>query len=334
MKNIVNIQIHGQARNYLAETGDLELVQGDKIIVEDSHGLAFARVLDPPYKMPDEFAQQETIKILRQASKEDSAHFESNCQLEKEAVAIARERIQKHELEMNLVSSYYPFDNNKLLFYFTADGRVDFRELVRDLASIFHTRIELRQIGVRDEAGMIGGLGVCGRELCCASFLKCFQPVSIRMAKDQNLSMNPTKISGACGRLLCCLNYEQEAYVSAAERLPGRNAKVRYQGETGIVESVDLLREKLRVKFDREDEAEIKELALEEVEILFDPNNKKGEAKADTKGESKNKKPEIDKKASEDAKERKNLPIKKVRKNPKGRLKSRQKKNKSEADKQ
>lgn len=277
MRNLVNIQLHGQSRYYQADAHDLSLQQGDSVIVEDENGQAFAQVMDPPYQLPSNIYQEEPLSIIREACEEDLKHFADNNIQEKEALAIAKERIAGHNLEMNLVSAYVPFDNNKLLFYFTADGRIDFRELVRDLASIFHTRIELRQIGVRDEAGMIGGLGVCGRELCCASFLQGFQPVSIRMAKDQNLSMNPSKISGSCGRLLCCLNYEQEAYVSAAERLPSKNSKVRYKGEVGTVESVNLLKETLQIKFDREDEAERMELKIGEVRVIHDPSKKKSE---------------------------------------------------------
>ena len=279
MKNLVNVQLHGQSRYYQADARDLTLQQGDGIIVEDDNGLAFAHVMDPPYQLPENICQREPLQIIREASEEDYKHFEENSQEEKEALVIAKERVASHDLDMNLVSAYLPFGNNKLLFYFTADGRIDFRELVRDLASIFHTRIELRQIGVRDEAGMIGGLGVCGRELCCATFLQGFQPVSIRMAKDQNLSMNPSKISGSCGRLLCCLNYEQEAYVSAADRLPTRNSKVRYEGEIGTVESVNLLKETLQVRFDRDDEDERMELKVDEVQIIHDPAKKKCDAK-------------------------------------------------------
>ncbi|HHU07873.1 MAG TPA: stage 0 sporulation family protein [Clostridiaceae bacterium] len=275
MKDLVNIQLHGQSRYYQADARDLVLQQGSNVIVEDDNGQAFAEVMDPPYKLPKAIYQEEPLQIIREANEEDLKHFEENSIQETDALTIAKERVANHGLEMNLVSAYLPFDNNKLLFYFTADGRIDFRELVRDLASIFHTRIELRQIGVRDEAGMIGGLGVCGRELCCASFLHDFQPVSIRMAKDQNLSMNPSKISGSCGRLLCCLNYEQEAYVNAAERLPARNSKIRYKGEVGTVESVNLLKETLQVRFEREDEAERIELKVSEVRVLHDPSRKK-----------------------------------------------------------
>ncbi|HHV42132.1 MAG TPA: stage 0 sporulation family protein [Clostridiaceae bacterium] len=278
MNNLVSVQLHGQARYYQAGAGDLILKQGDAVIVEDEQGTAFAYVMVPPYKIDTGILKHEPMKILRQATAEDFSHFEDNCRQETEALKIAKERVEHHGLEMHLISAYYPFDNHKLLFYFTADGRIDFRELVRDLASIFHTRIELRQIGVRDEAGMIGGLGVCGRELCCSSFLKSFLPVSIRMAKDQNLSMNPAKISGACGRLLCCLNYEQEAYLNAAQRLPGKNAKIRYQGEIGIIESVNLLKETVQVKFDREDEPVILQLKVVEIDVISDPSKKKQEA--------------------------------------------------------
>jgi cell fate regulator YaaT (PSP1 superfamily) len=190
--------------------------------------------------------------VLRLASDEDLTHFEENKLRETEAIDIARERIAHYELDMFLVDAEIRFDNKKITFFFTADGRIDFRELVRDLASIFRTRIELRQIGVRDEASMVGGLAVCGRELCCSTFLKDFNPVSIRLAKDQNLSMNPGKISGLCGRLLCCLNFEHEAYVDARKRLPKKNAHVMTPEGPGVVENVDLLKEEVSVRLDHE----------------------------------------------------------------------------------
>ena len=286
MIRIVNVQLHGRSRYYQADAGDLDLKQGDAVIVEDEQGTAFAYTMMSPYQIAAEIYREQPLKILRLATDDDRAQFETNCADEKEALKIACERVADHELEMNLVSAYYPFDRHKLLFYFTADGRIDFRELVRDLASIFHTRIELRQIGVRDEAGMIGGLGVCGRELCCASFLQTFSPVSIRMAKDQSLSMNPAKISGSCGRLLCCLNYEQEAYVSAARALPGKNSKIRYQGETGNVESVNLLKETLQVRFERSDGPAIVELKAAEVDVIFDSSKQKSEAQKAQKMEA------------------------------------------------
>ncbi|MDI9461750.1 MAG: PSP1 domain-containing protein [Saccharofermentanales bacterium] len=278
MIRIVNVQLHGRSRYYQADAGDLDLKPGDAVIVEDEQGTAFAYTMISPYQIASEIYQEQPLKIVRPATADDRAQFDTNCEDEKEALQIACERVESHELEMNLISAYYPFDRHKLLFYFTADGRIDFRELVRDLAAIFHTRIELRQIGVRDEAGMIGGLGVCGRELCCASFLKSFSPVSIRMAKDQSLSMNPAKISGSCGRLLCCLNYEQEAYVSAARDLPSKNSKIRYQSETGNVESVNLLKETLQVRFERSDGPAVVELKAAEVDVIYDPGKQKSEA--------------------------------------------------------
>ncbi len=286
MIRIVNVQLHGRSRYYQADAGDLDLKPGDAVIVEDEQGAAFAYTMILPYQIASGIYQEQPLKILRPATADDKAQFDTNCEDEKEALKIACERVECHGLEMDLISAYYPFDRHKLLFYFTADGRIDFRELVRDLAAIFHTRIELRQIGVRDEAGMIGGLGVCGRELCCASFLKNFSPVSIRMAKDQSLSMNPAKISGSCGRLLCCLNYEQEAYVSAARNLPGKNSKIRYQEETGNVESVNLLKETLQVRFERSDGPVIVELKAAEVDVIYDPGKQKSEAQKTQKMEA------------------------------------------------
>jgi len=225
-------------------------------------------VSDNPQDVPKSNLKSPLKDVLRLASKEDLQHFEDNKILEAEAAEIARERIANYELEMSLVDVEYRFDNRKITFYFTADGRVDFRELVRDLASVFRTRIELRQIGVRDEACMIGGLAVCGRELCCSTFLKEFKPVSIRMAKDQNLSMNPSKISGACGRLLCCLNYEHEAYVDARKRIPRKNARVMTPEGPGIVEDINLLKEEVNVRLDRETDSAVAAFPASQLEVI------------------------------------------------------------------
>jgi len=206
--------------------------------------------------------------IIRFADDEDNQRYEEKKRREKEAFALCQEKVESRGLKMNLVEAEYSFDGKKLVFYFTADGRVDFRELVKDLAAVFRTRIELRQIGVRDQARMIGGLGLCGRELCCCSFLNDFVPVSIKMAKEQGLSMNPTKISGACGRLMCCLKYEQEAYEDAHARLPKQGDVVMIPQGKGTVVTVDLLREKITVRLEEDDGADLVTVFATESEVL------------------------------------------------------------------
>jgi cell fate regulator YaaT (PSP1 superfamily) len=212
--------------------------------------------------------------VLRLADHEDLKRYEEKKKREKEAFVLCQEKVASRGLKMNLVDAEYSFDGKKLVFYFTADGRVDFRELVKDLAAVFRTRIELRQIGVRDQAKMVGGLGLCGRELCCCAFLNDFVPVSIKMAKEQGLSMNPTKISGACGRLMCCLKYEQEAYEDAHSRLPKQGDVVMIAAGRGTVVSVDLLREKVTVRLDNEDEPDLVTVPGEEAEILSNKGKK------------------------------------------------------------
>ncbi len=265
---IVGVRLRGRGKTYHFSPAGLTLENGNYVIVETSQGMEMGIVSDNPQDVPKSNLKSPLKDVLRLASKEDLQHFEDNKILEAEAAEIARERIANYELEMSLVDVEYRFDNRKITFYFTADGRVDFRELVRDLASVFRTRIELRQIGVRDEACMIGGLAVCGRELCCSTFLKEFKPVSIRMAKDQNLSMNPSKISGACGRLLCCLNYEHEAYVDARKRMPRKNARVMTPEGPGIVEDINLLKEEVNVRLDRETDSAVAAFPASQLEVI------------------------------------------------------------------
>jgi len=254
---LVGVRLHGRGKVYHFSPGDLTIRRGDHVIVETSQGIEMGVVADRPQYLPKSAVKVPLKKVLRPASNDDLMHYEENKLLEKEALVKARERVEAHGLDMSLVSVEYRFDNRKITFFFTSDGRVDFRELVRDLASIFRARIELRQIGVRDEACMVGGLGICGRELCCNTFLHEFRPVSIRMAKDQNLSMNPSKISGTCGRLLCCLNYEHHAYVDARKRMPSRNARVMTPSGRGTVESVNLLKEEVTVRLERNGEQDV-----------------------------------------------------------------------------
>ena len=217
-------------------------------------------------------------EVIRIATPKDDAREESNRKKEKEAFEICQKKIRAHNLEMKLIDAEYTFDNNKMLFYFTADGRIDFRELVKDLAAVFKTRIELRQIGVRDETKIVGGIGICGRPLCCASYLSEFIPVSIKMAKEQNLSLNPTKISGVCGRLMCCLKNEQETYEYLNRKLPGIGDIVTMpDGMKGEVSSVNVLRQLVKVLVDVNDEKELREYPVEE--LKFKPKHKKEKGK-------------------------------------------------------
>ena len=214
-------------------------------------------------------AERKHAEEVRKATEQDTATYQKNLSLEKEAAVICQEKIRKHNLDMKLIDAEYTFDNSKILFYFTADGRVDFRELVRDLASVFRTRIELRQIGVRDETKIIGGYGICGRKLCCQAYLSDFVPVSIKMAKEQNLSLNPTKISGACGRLMCCLKYEEETYEELNKNLPRQGDEVRgSDGLVGEVESVNVLRQTVRILVEVDNEKEYHEYGVDDITIV------------------------------------------------------------------
>lgn len=249
MKNVVGIQFRKLGKIYFFDAGKWKLQIQDHVIVETANGEEYAEVATVPKLMKEESLVAPLKPVIRKATYKDEKHYEENKKKEKEAFAIALEKIKGRNLEMNLTEVEYRFDNSKIVFYFTAEGRVDFRELVKDLASIFRTRIELRQIGVRDEVKRIGGNGICGRELCCCSFLNNFDAVSIKMAKEQNLSLNPAKISGACGRLMCCLRYEQEAYEEKLKKLPKVGAIVKTEEGEGVVDSVETLKEQIRVKF-------------------------------------------------------------------------------------
>ena len=231
-------------------SGEERLNLGEKVIVETARGVECGSVVIANRKVDDSQIVAPLKPIIRRATESDLAQLEENARKEKEAFQICLEKIAQHKLQMNLVDVEYTFDNNKVLFYFTADGRIDFRELVKDLAAIFRTRIELRQIGVRDEAKMLGGLGICGRPFCCSSFLGDFQPVSIKMAKEQGLSLNPTKISGACGRLMCCLKYEQDAYESLIRITPKVGSLVQTPDGRGVVVEANLLTGMLKVAMD------------------------------------------------------------------------------------
>ena len=250
MTEVISVRFRGGCKNYYFDPKGVQVKMGDQVIVETAQGPEFATCTEGNHEVDDESIVKPLCAMLRTATENDRRTVEYNKKRENEAFDICEKKIADHGLEMKLVNVSASFDGNKIIFYFTADGRVDFRELVRDLASVFRARIELRQIGVRDEAKMIGGLGICGRPFCCSQFLDGFLPVSIKMAKTQNLSLNPTKISGTCGRLMCCLKYEQNAYEDAAKRMPKVESFVQTPDGPGNVKSVDLLRETMKVSLD------------------------------------------------------------------------------------
>ena len=250
MATVVGVRFKTVGKVYYFDPAGEDYPLGSRVIVETSRGIECGEVAMKSREVPDDSVVKPLKTVIRAATPEDLARLEENHRKEQSAAEICREKILKHGLEMKLVNVEYTFDGSKILFYFTADGRVDFRELVKDLASVFRTRIELRQIGVRDEAKMLGGLGICGRPFCCAQFLDEFQPVSIKMAKTQNLSLNPTKISGTCGRLMCCLKYEQEAYEDLVKHTPKQESFVETPDGAGTVSSVNLLRQQVQVRLD------------------------------------------------------------------------------------
>ncbi len=273
MVKVVGVRFKRAGKIYYFDPGEFNIELNENVIVETARGIEFGLVVVPNTDVPEEQIVAPLKKVIRVADEEDKKHFEENSRKEKEAFDICLQKINDHKLEMKLIDVEYTFDNNKVLFYFTADGRVDFRELVKDLASVFRTRIELRQIGVRDEAKMMGGLGVCGRVLCCNAFLGDFQPVSIKMAKEQGLSLNPTKISGACGRLMCCLKYEQDAYEEIITRVPKEGAIVETPDGQGIVMGISLLKELIKVKLDKGNETDLKIYNASQVKIIKDVVN-------------------------------------------------------------
>ena len=250
MTEVISVRFRGGSKTYFFDPRGIQVRTGDSVIVQTAQGLEFASCTQGNHEVEDSAIVKPLSAMARRATENDFRVMEYNRKREREAFHICEGKIADHGLEMKLVNVSVGFDSNKIVFYFTADGRVDFRELVRDLASVFRARIELRQIGVRDEAKMIGGLGICGRPFCCSQFLDGFLPVSIKMAKTQNLSLNPTKISGTCGRLMCCLKYEQNAYEDAARRMPKVESFVQTPDGPGNVKSVELLRELVKVSLD------------------------------------------------------------------------------------
>ncbi len=268
MKNIIGVRFKKQGKIYFFDSGNIEIAPKDKVIVETSMGQELGEVVVNKRQFPDYKLNTQIKKIIRKADKKDLKHYEENKKKEKEAFKICKDKIKKYKLNMNLTDVEYKFDNSKILFYFTADGRIDFRDLVKDLASIFKTRIELRQIGVRDEVKRIGGNGICGRELCCCSHLSNFETVSIKMAKEQNLSLNPTKISGNCGRLMCCLKYEQDVYEEKLKKLPKVGAIVKTADGEGKVDSIETLKEIVKVKFKDGDDYFYKKYNASDIKII------------------------------------------------------------------
>ena len=274
MIKVIGVRFRQAGKIYNFSPADFQVKVGDHVIVETARGIEYGSVVQGIREVADDKVIMPLKSVIRIATEEDDKKAIENNEKEKKAFKICKEKIAKHGLEMKLIETEYTFDNNKVLFYFTADGRIDFRELVKDLASVFKTRIELRQVGVRDETKMLGGIGICGRPLCCNTYLSEFIPVSIKMAKEQSLSLNPTKISGICGRLMCCLKNEQEAYEELNSNLPDIGEKVKtFDGFKGEVVSVNVLRQKVKIVVEVDDEREIKEYAIDE--LKFNPKKKK-----------------------------------------------------------
>ena len=274
MIKIVGVRFRSAGKIYYFDPAGYDMIVGTHVIVETARGVEYGTVMIEPREVDEDKVVQPLKPVIRVATPADEKQEQRNKEKEKEAFKICLEKIAKHKLEMKLVEAEYTFDNNKLLFYFTADGRIDFRELVKDLAAVFRTRIELRQIGVRDETKILGGIGICGRELCCKSYLSEFAPVSIKMAKEQNLSLNPTKISGVCGRLMCCLKNEEETYEYLNSRLPNIGDMVTTpEGLKGEVQSVNVLRQLVKVIVEVNDEKELHEYKVKESK--FKPRRRK-----------------------------------------------------------
>jgi len=275
MIKVIGVRFRTAGKIYFFDPLSFEIKRGDHVIVETARGIEYGTVVSGVHEVEDDKVIQPLKPVLRIANERDNAQELANKEKEREAFKVCLEKIRKHELDMKLIDAEYTFDNNKVLFYFTADGRIDFRELVKDLASVFKTRIELRQIGVRDETKIVGGIGICGRPLCCHSYLSDFIPVSIKMAKEQNLSLNPTKISGVCGRLMCCLKNEEETYEELNRRLPGIGDFVTTEdGLKGEVQSVNVLRQTVKVVVDVNDEKEIRDYEVDKLRFKRRHNKK------------------------------------------------------------
>ena len=268
MVKIIGVRFRNVGKIYYFNPKSFQMKPGDHVIVETARGVEYGTVVLGPKEVDDRQVVQPLKDVIRMATQKDDAKEESNRKKEKEAYQVCVKKIRAHQLEMKLIDVEYTFDNNKILFYFTADGRIDFRELVKDLAAIFKTRIELRQIGVRDETKILGGIGICGRPLCCHTYLSEFAPVSIKMAKEQNLSLNPTKISGVCGRLMCCLKNEQETYEYLNSRMPHVGDRVTTSdGLKGEVQNVNVLRQLVKVIVDTGEEKEVREYPVQQLKF-------------------------------------------------------------------
>ncbi|EXG84282.1 MULTISPECIES: PSP1 domain-containing protein [Lacrimispora] len=277
MIKVIGVRFRNAGKIYYFDPMSLEVRTGDHVIVETARGVEYGYVVLGCREVEDDKVVQPLKPVIRMATKADDEVEKRNHEKEKEAFKICKEKIRKHGLQMKLIDAEYTFDNNKVLFYFTADGRIDFRELVKDLASVFKTRIELRQVGVRDETKIVGGIGICGRTLCCHSYLSEFIPVSIKMAKEQNLSLNPTKISGVCGRLMCCLKNEEETYEELNSKLPNVGDFVTTDdGLKGEVHSVSVLRQLVKVVVTIKDEKEIREYRVDQ--LKFKPRRRREKA--------------------------------------------------------
>ena len=277
MKNIVGVRFKRPGKIYFFDPGNLKINLGENVIVETAMGEEYGEIAIAGREYPEEKIVNPLKKVIRIATEADKKRYEDNKKKEEKAQGICIEKIKKHKLDMNLIDVEYKFDNSKIVFYFTADGRIDFRELVKDLASVLKNRIELRQIGVRDEIKRVGGNGMCGRELCCCSFLGNFETVSIKMAKEQNISLNPSKIAGNCGRLMCCLKYEQEVYEEKLARLPKMGAIVETEEGIGEVCGVETLKEKIKVKLVENDETFYKKYDAKDVKVLKEGTGDKEE---------------------------------------------------------
>ncbi len=278
MIKVIGVRFRNVGKIYYFNPKSFQIKAGEHVIVETARGVEYGTVVIGPRDVTDDQVVQPLKDVIRVATQKDDLKAEQNAEKEKEAYQICLKKIRAHELDMKLIDVEYTFDNNKVLFYFTADGRIDFRDLVKDLAAVFKTRIELRQIGVRDETKILGGIGICGRGLCCHTYLSEFVPVSIKMAKEQNLSLNPTKISGVCGRLMCCLKNEQETYEYLNKRLPNIGDMVTTaEGLKGEVQSVNVLRQIVKVIVEVEDEKEVREYKPED--LKFRPKQKKDKIK-------------------------------------------------------
>lgn len=267
MVSILGVRFKNAGKIYYFDPQGVDANRGDNVVVETSRGIEYGEVIHGIKEVEDSVITKPLKGVLRIATEEDTKRFNENKEKEKEAYKICAQKIDEHGLEMKLVEVEYTFDGSKILFYFTSDGRVDFRELVKDLAAVFKTRIELRQIGVRDESKSLGSIGVCGRNLCCSQFLDEFVPVSIKMAKEQGLSLNPTKISGACGRLMCCLKYEQDTYEELNRTTPSAGTVVETPDGRGTIASVSLLKGRVSVRLESGDETTLRDFAVDEVEV-------------------------------------------------------------------